>query len=471
MSAFKTCLLSFSYLIMCTLLSGCSSVPSQLKLGDYTAPPWQLIHSVNVITMEDKAVRQNQHVLVHNGKITAIGAANTLALPNTNIERIDGQNGYLIPGITDMHVHLFDYPDLAANLAFGVTRVRNTGGIPWNLTVLEQQANNQLLAPEVITSGPIVNEIDGRNSNPLQVQIDNPIAAREVVRKQHAQGYNSIKIYSNLARENVKAIMDEALKLDMPVFGHPQEGKPPAHMPFTESLGLGMQTIEHMESIVYHTLDEEIDTEGLREVARQLAKTKNVVTPTLIVHHNLTQITATRGRHITRPDMEGFNPFIKFIESSKYDYWAQYEYDDRIKLQQFYNQGARIFYEEGVNMVMGSDAGVMVSPAGISSIEELMLLQQAGIPNWDVLAMATRNAAEVLGKTKTSGTITPGKIASMVLAQENPLQNLETLKRPLAVMVNGYWLDQEDLQHLKNYSKDTSFLRTAWHGVESIFSK
>jgi imidazolonepropionase-like amidohydrolase len=53
-----------------------------------------------------------------------------------------------------------------------------------------------------------------------------------------------------------------------------------------------------------------------------------------------------------------------------------------------------------------------------------------------------------LEKLKEFGTIAVGQRADLLLVADNPLENLETLKRPMGVMVRGRWLPRKRLDEL-----------------------
>jgi imidazolonepropionase-like amidohydrolase len=95
----------------------------------------------------------------------------------------------------------------------------------------------------------------------------------------------------------------------------------------------------------------------------------------------------------------------------------------------------------GARILAGTDAGYLV-PAGTSLHEELAELSAAGLTNEEVLAAATRSAGEYLGDP-TLGVINIGARADLLLVNENPLENLATLRNPAGVMLNGRWISYD----------------------------
>ncbi|MEJ7809816.1 MAG: hypothetical protein WKG32_05290 [Gemmatimonadaceae bacterium] len=125
--------------------------------------------NVSVIPMDTDRVLVGQMVLVRGGVITAVGPSASVAVPRGAV-RIDGSGGYLVPGLADMHVHLYDDVGLASYLANGVTTV----------------------------------------ANPLFVSITTPGDARLIAAEQKAAGYDFVKAYSFLDPDVYQALTAEA---------------------------------------------------------------------------------------------------------------------------------------------------------------------------------------------------------------------------------------------------------------------
>ena len=98
-----------------------------------------VITDVAVIPMDREAVFQHQTVVVSDGKIAAIGSLRKTRPPH-GAQVIDGRGKYLIPGLTDAHVHLLTTSELPLYLANGVTTVFNLDGRPAHLLWKEQIA-------------------------------------------------------------------------------------------------------------------------------------------------------------------------------------------------------------------------------------------------------------------------------------------------------------------------------------------
>lgn len=354
--------------------------------------------------------------------------------------------------------------------------VRDAGGMPFHLELQDRLEANTILGPRLLTSGAIINERGGRNATILQVMVDGPDEARAVVRRQSEQGYGLIKVYSNLSLESYAAILEEAEKLDMPVFGHPVEGKPPANDPMAKAsfdllLDDGLVNIEHMESIIWHALDQDMNEDRARMLGRKMAAAGVVVDPTLIVHHNLTELTRTRGAHIQRAEMEMFNPLVLLFDQASFVFWANYERDNEIQLAEFYRRCVKIFHEEGVVLTVGTDSGVMVTLPGSSVTRELELFVRAGLTPFEALKSVTVHPARALELGDEIGQLRVGYTADMILVDGNPLADVSVVEHPLGVFQGGVWLNQGDLTELHEVAKHPSLVRSLRHLIGFLLEK
>lgn len=426
-------------------------------------PDSYLIANARVLDVETGAVASGQYVYVEAGRIMHVAATPPDAVaPRT--QTIDVSGAFVLPGLIDMHVHVLDESDLAANLAYGVTTIRNLGGMPFHLPMARQIEQGRLLGPRLVTTGAILNERDGRNTNELQTLVAGGERARAAVRRQYQAGYRNLKVYSNLSRESLAAILDEAARLGMTVSGHPVEGTETDPLEMADTLAGQFTTIEHAESIVWFGLNDDTDPVRARALAQEMGAAGARVSPTLIVHQNLARIVETRGAHVGRPEMQSFSPVMQGFEQANYDYWASYPHDDRTRMQAFYVEMTGYMHAAGVELVVGTDAGVMVTPHGVSVSEEIELLVSAGLTPLEALQAATVNSADALGLSDRIGRVSVGYASDLLIVAGNPLDDLSELRRPLGVMRADRWLDEGDLAVLRAASANPAEFRT-WRRV------
>jgi imidazolonepropionase-like amidohydrolase len=206
-----------------------------------TAPPSLLMApteadlafvDVNVLTMESSRARERQVVLVRGSRIVGLGPVGAIAVP-AGATVIDGRGRYLVPGLTDAHVHLAgdgtrggatraDFGDAPLYLAHGVTTVVNLGGGPAQLAWKRALEAGTLVGPTIYTSGRFLNE-------PV---VNTPDEVEREIRAQVEAGYDLIKfheIYSDetgfltttgLSLEAYRRMNEVAGELGVPLVGH-----------------------------------------------------------------------------------------------------------------------------------------------------------------------------------------------------------------------------------------------------------
>src|SRR5207248_6819377 len=108
----------------------------------------------------------------------------------------------------------------------------------------------------------------------------------------------------------------------------------------------------------------------------------------------------------------------------------------------------RIFFEEGVPLLTGTDSLNPWNVQGRSLHRELANFVAAGMSPYQALRCATSEAARFLGESHVSGTIAAGKRADLLLTRKDPLEGIAALEEIEAVCVSGYYLARSDLQHM-----------------------
>ncbi|MEZ5556969.1 MAG: amidohydrolase family protein [Pseudomonadales bacterium] len=438
------------------------------------APPAEVpsrirIDNARIVSMVPGApeVQTGNSVLVVDGVIRAVGPPDVLDT-GTDVLVVDAAGQTLLPGLIDAHVHLWDEAELCGYLAHGVTSVRNMGGMPFHLDLARRIEQGELLGPDFLTTGPILNS-PGPNQQRIHQLVVTADDARAAVRAQYAAGYRTLKLYSNLNREAYDAIRDEAHKLGMNYVGHTAEGfrgegvpyDRPFAIPFEDVLDDGYQTIEHVESIVWHGLRDRLDPVAMRELAGRIARAGVVVTPTLIAHDNLVRVASSRGAYLHRPGTETLNPLLQWFEAGNQEFWSAQDPEAREAPRAvFYRQATLMLHQAGVPLIAGTDAGIFTNIPGSSMTRELELLVESGLTAHEAIATATAVAGPALG-LPDRGQVAPGFRANLLLVAQDPLRDVSVLEQPEAVMIRGVWLDAAALARLRQGARDTSVLRTA----------
>src|SRR5688572_20166222 len=138
--------LAFAALAACALVS---DLAGQEPAG---ARDTLAIEHVTVLPMDRDTARAHHTVLVAGGRIVWVGPSASARVPRS-ARRVDGAGRYLIPGLTDMHVHVQRVEDLQSYVAAGVTTVVQMNGLPKHLVWRNRVARGALPGPRIFTAG------------------------------------------------------------------------------------------------------------------------------------------------------------------------------------------------------------------------------------------------------------------------------------------------------------------------------
>ena len=95
-------------------------------------------------------------------------------------------------------------------------------------------------------------------------------------------------------------------------------------------------------------------------------------------------------------------------------------------------------------LLLSADDGIFNVP-GFGLLEEMKIYKNAGLSNYQILKIATLNAAIYFKNEKNSGTLEVGKKADLVLLNANPLSDIENCRQVEGTFVNGKYYSQKEL--------------------------
>jgi imidazolonepropionase-like amidohydrolase len=413
---------------------------------------------VTVVPMDAERLVWGSTVVVDGGTIVAFGPTATTPVP-AGATRIDGAGRYLLPGLVDCHVHLQDDDMLSLFVANGVTTVRNLWGRVDDLGRRDAVARGQLVGPRIFTAGAI---LDGAFPTwPTSVAVTSPDQARREVAAQKADGYDYVKVYTGLGKDEYAAIVAAAADHGMPVIGHV-----PRAVGVAGALAAGQRSIEHLDGYGwalrapdaapperslagYFDTMATIDEAKLPELVAETAAAGTWNCATMVVLRDAMTPPSRRPELLARPE-------VRFVPPSVLAWWnPANDFRFRTATDEHYAQhGAAMraagkilarLHAGGARIAIGTDTPNPNVVPGFAVHEELALFVAAGLSPYEALRAATRDPAELLGVLDEQGTIDVGKRADLVLVTADPLADVGAAARRAGVMVAGRWYPEDDL--------------------------
>jgi Amidohydrolase family len=412
---------------------------------------------VNVVDGSGR-VLPDQTVVVEGKRIASVGPAKRRTdRPKAHV--VDGTGKYLMPGLWDMHVHL-SYTKSSALpilLANGVTGVRDCGGLLHEIDEWQTQVSvGTLSGPQIIRAGPQVN---GKVFAFTQIAVLNNSEARGAVKALHIAGVDFIKVVAAISRDAYFGVAQECKALGLPFAGHIPRVLSPA-----ECSDAGQVSLEHIDGLFDGKIPgSATSAEKLNFIKRfrrdeapglfsRFAQNHTYYTPTLLAsaYPYLTRLAALRKGE--------FDPRAKYVSRQSRELTDKLltKYSDELKPTKI--EAERQPFQEylelvagmnraGVPLLAGTDLATSVFYPGFSLHDELQLLVRAGLTPAAAIATATRNPASLLGLADL-GTIATGKIANMVLLDQNPLADIANTARINSVVYEGKLLNRAALDLL-----------------------
>jgi amidohydrolase family protein len=386
-------------------------------------------------------------VIVHAGKIVAAGARKEIKIP-PGAKIIDAAGKHVLPGLWDMHAHFEQVEWGPIYLATGVTTVRDCGNELEFLTAIRDAiANGRGLGPRILAAGVV----DGDGPYSLGVErVTNPTQAKEWVDRYHSLGFEQMKIYSSMTRDNVAAVATEAHRLGMTVTGHIPDG-----MTAYDGVNAGMDQINHIQYVadimrkpfppnakridrINATANIDLQSNEAQQAIAFLKSHGTVIDPTLVVFESFT-VGPDRTLASLEPGMAKVAPEIA---TQLNEGGAPPELlEPERKIFAKYIAIAAALHRAGIPIVAGTDQSV----PGFSLYREIELYVEAGFTPMEALQAATIVPARVMKLDAERGTVESGKRADLILVDGDPLENIRNIRNVKTVIAGGTVYDCSEL--------------------------
>lgn len=421
-----------------------------------------VLEDVTIIDGLGNLPQPSSCIFIKEGKIIRICKKDDFKIPK-NAQVINLHDKYVIPGLVEMHTHMFNEEVCKTMLAFGITTVRIPAASPKESTGMRSKtASGEVIGPRILTAGDL---IDGRESSTgysLIVKTEEEI--RETVRQQAKTGIDYIKLYSSLEPVLVKAAIDEAHSLGLKVIGH--LGK--TSWTFAANAGIDSLCHSAMSGPIWELIPVEkrdkflklscpikgfnpnlfmewgetfnIDGPEMKELTRALVDNKVVVDPTLVMMEAMIWGDDSNYKEILEPDFAPENIAKGWRKENLHLYtswWSEEAFVSAKKLFPTFSKIVKRLYDGGVLITAGTDAGNPWITPGVSLHREFELLNNAGIPALEVIMIATYNGAKALDISDEVGSIEVGKQADLVILNSNPVENIKNTRKIESILKNG----------------------------------
>jgi Amidohydrolase family len=410
-----------------------------------------VIKNVRWFDSEKAKMNEPADVYVFRGKIASIFPANSPlrgdgANETADATVIDGTGKTLLPGLFDMHGHTSAW-DGPLQIAGGITTLRDMGNDNKNLNeVITRIDAGQSIGPHVVPTGFI--EGDSPFSANLGFVVKDLQAAKDAVDWYAQRGYRQVKLYNSMRPEWIAPLAEYAHARGMRVSGHI-----PAFMRAEEAVRAGFDEIQHINQVMLNFLVKkdddtrtllrfylvgdnanqiDLESQKVKDFIKLLREKNTAIDPTL---------TAFEAMFNQRQGQA--NPSYRFVANNVPPTLRRGWLTNSMDVNDKNAEPFRVSYERLLGLVKRMfDAGVPILAgsddiAGFTIHRELELYVAAGISPADALKIATWNGAKYSQVLETSGSITPGKQADLILVEGDPAKNISDIRKISMVMKSG----------------------------------
>ena len=398
--------------------------------------------NVNVVPMDEERVLEGQTVIVKDGRITEIGNASSVKIPD-GATQIEGEGKYLMPGLAEMHGHIpppsqpKEYIEsvLFMYVANGITTVRGMLGHDGQLELKEKANASEIISPTLYLAGP---SFSGGSVSSVDQAI-------EKVRRQKEEGWDLLKVHPGLTREEYDAMAKTANEVGIRFGGHVPNSVDLAH-----AIEMGQETFDHIDGYAAYVkgTSRPATDEAIADVVNLTVESGSWVVPTMVLWEVLYGVMPMDGvkdlpelKYMPVPVVQNWiNTHRNRLANPNLDKVAgMHRIENRNKILAALN-------DAGARILMGTDAPQQFSVPGFSIHLELERMVEIGMTPYEVFKTGTLNVGEYFKNQDTFGLVAEGHRADLLLVNDNPLESVANIKKRSGVMTRGVWLSESDIQ-------------------------
>ena len=437
-----------------------------------------LIRNVTIVDVKTGNLLPRESVLIHGDRIQSIG---TSLRSRRGVEIIEGRGRYVIPGLWDMHVHLW-YADneFPMYLAWGVTGVRDMGSDLARVKEWRREIKaGRLLGPHIETCGPAVDGFPSDDPKLPVIVVRTPAEARTAYdHLDQDLNVDFVKVLSRLTRDAYFALIERARKWGLPVAGH---------VPYTvmvdEAITARQSSIEHLSNVLLACSSDERklllprsnaiernDTAAMltfaeRELSTFDPRKADALFERMARYGSYQTPTLSMLRRACYADVDELarDPRLKYVPAAIRKTWndpreaKKKQSDAALALMgreyQKYEYIVDRMQRMSVPIMAGTDTGDAYTFPGYELHRELELLVTAGLSPLQALRAATIAPAEFLEADESLGSVGQGKLADLVLLEADPLKDIRNTQRISAVILGGKYLPRTKLDAMLRTEK------------------
>jgi Tol biopolymer transport system component len=417
----------------------------RIEMPRYVPEGTVVLRGGRAITMRGDEVLPSCDLIIKGNRIVGLGSPGTIAIPpGAHIIDISGKT--ILPGFIDLHNHqggtqetrIIQPWEFISSLAYGVTTGYDTGAAgPSLVDYADMIETGQLVGPRFFGAGALVFPTMGE-------KLENLADAKDLVQRYYSYyGLDAVKEYSFGGRRKRQLLAMAANELGLAIHAEGNgENKPGV----TEIID-GYTTHQH-----YFTL-----VPLYRDMVQLIAQSGVGYVPTLLVTHGdqgAEDYYYAQGPVHDDPKLRLFtpHPFLDHETRRREETWEHWMLDEEYAFP-------RLAKSAGDVIRAGGKVGVGAhgQRQGIGFHWEMWSLA-TGMSNREVLRAATLGGAEISGLDHDLGMIDIGKLADLVVLDEDPLENIRNTNSIRYVIKNGVVYTGDKLTEIWPQHKERSWL-------------
>ena len=402
-------------------------------------------------------VLQYQTVVVADRRIASIHPTDEVEVGD-DVEVIEAQGQYLMPGLAEMHGNLPGprmLPADAQNLLFlyvanGVTTVRSMQGDRSHFSIRDRIARGETIGPRLFLGSA---SVDG-------ARVKTPEQAAQLVREYKQTGYDLVSVHEELTLDVFDALAAEAHQVGIP-FGGPVS----AGVGLLRALVAGQMSIEHLDSYIQALVPVELQSvewRGLGDIGAlmdvidegrlpQLIEATRTARAWIVPTMALWETAIDGDRSVAELRTE--RPEWRYMPPETVEEWERVVTKRLGATSSETNRQVRALrrtilaalHEGGAPILLGTHSPHVFTVPGFAMAHEMRMWVEIGMTPYQVLETGTRRVAEYFGATDDFGSIAVGHRADLLLLTENPIADIEHVASRAGVMVNGRWLPERQI--------------------------